>query len=455
MTNKSNSKLPTEQMSRASKIVVFIAALFCSFLLWIYAIGYDSTLFERTFNGIPVEIQGEELLADSKNFMLAPGQKFSSITVVVKGKRSELNELSAQDFRAVVDVSLAEGSGEQQFNIVVYAPNGIEVISQSSMTVRAYVDNFTQKSQLLSVSVDIGNEYLMSEGVTFVDTIANPAAITVSGPASVLDRIEGAYVDFDLEDYPVKDTIYSYGAIELRDKNGNVINDPYVKISDNTAYVTVNVTKQKTVPVDIMFVGGIFENSGEDYPISYISSHSSVSVSGSPSALDAITSVVLEIDETTVNGKQSFEFPIGSMLPEGVSNNSGTSKIVVDVTMPSEFYTREYSIAPENITIENLPEGYEYTVSQGINVTLIGPAEAFEFFDPAMLKASADYRVLKDNMDGTYTAKAKISFGLEHSAIYVLNLGYTVDFTVNEIIPDVLPGEGEDSPMENDLNTAQ
>ena len=447
MTNKPNSKLPAEQMSRTSKIVVFIAALFCAFLLWIYAIGYDSTLFERTFNGIPVEIQGEELLADSKNFMLAPDQKFSSITVVVKGKRSELNELTAQDFRAVVDVSLAEDSGEQEFNIVVYAPNGVEVISQSSMTVRAYVDNFTQKSQLLSVSVDIGNEYLMSEGVTFVDTVANPAAITVSGPASVLDRIEGAYVDFDLDDYPVKDTIYSYGAIELRDKNGNVINDPYVKISDNTAYVTVNVTKQKTIPVDVKFVGGIFGTVGYDYPISYSSSHNSITVSGSPSALDSITSIVLEIDETTINGKETFEFPIGSMLPDGVFNSSGTSKIVVDVEMPSEFYTREYFISPENITIENLPDGYGYTVSEGINVTLKGPSEAFEVFDPSMLKASADYRVIKDNMDGSYTAKVKISFGMEHSAIYVLNLGYSVDFTVNEI-----SGELEGSSEENNLN---
>ncbi len=426
---KNDKKTSPEQMSRVSKVIVFIGALFCALLLWIYAIGYDSTLFERTFNGIPVVIQGEDLLADSKNYMLAPDQSFSSITVVVKGKRSELNELTVDDFRAVVDVSLAEGSGEQEFNIVVYAPNGIEVVSQSSMTVRAYVDNFTQSNQLLSVSVDTGDNYLMSDGVTFVEAVANPAAVTVSGPASVLDKIAGAYVNFDLDGYEISDTVYSYGAIELRDKNGNVIDDQYVSISDKTAYVTINVTKQKTVPVDVVFVGGLSPEG-----INYLASHSAVTVSGSPSALDSITNIVLEIDETEVDGRRSFEFPIGSMLPEGVSNSSGTSKIIVDVIMPAEQYTREYLIAPEAIAIENLPEGYTYSVSQGIKVKLKGPADAFEVFDPTKITAKADFRNITDNMDGSYTADVKISIGLEHSAIYVLNLDYTVDFTISEII---------------------
>jgi len=430
---RNDKKTSPEQMSRISKVIVFIGALFCALLLWIYAIGYDSTLFERTFNGIPVVIQGEDLLADSKNYMLAPDQSFSSITVVVKGKRSELNELTVDDFRAVVDVSLAEGPGEQEFNIVVYAPNGIEVVSQSSMTVRAYVDNFTQSNQLLSVSVDTGDNYLMSDGVTFVETVANPAAVTVSGPASVLDKIAGAYVNFDLDGYEISDTVYSYGAIELRDKNGNVIDDKYVSISDKTAYVTINVTKQKTVPVDVVFVGGLNPEG-----INYLASHSAVTVSGSPSALDSITNIVLEIDETEVDGRQSFEFPIGSMLPEGVSNSSGTSKIIVDVIMPAEQYTREYLIAPEAITIENLPEGYTYSVSRGIKVKLKGPADAFEVFDPAKITATADFRNITDNMDGSYTADVKISFGLEHSAIYVLNLDYTVDFTISEIIPSAM-----------------
>ncbi len=439
MTNKT----PSEKSSRISKLIVFIGSVFCALLLWIYAIGYDSTLFERTFNGIPVVIQGEDLLAESKNFMLAPGQEFSTITVVVKGKRADLNELEPKDFRAVVDVSLAEGAGEQEFNIVVYSPNGIEVVSQSSMTVRAYVDNFTQKNQLLSVSVDIGDDYLMTDGVTFVEAVSNPAAITVSGPAAVIDKIAGAYVDFDLDGSEISDNVYSYGAIELRDKNGKVIKDPYLTVSNNTAYVTVNVTKQKTVPVEVVFVGGAFSSDDKNSGVDYIASHSAITVSGSPSALDSVTSIVLEIDETTVDGKQTFEFPIGSMLPNGVSNTSGTSKILVDVIMPIQQFTREYVIPLEAITVENLPEGYQAVIADEIKVKLKGPAEAFEVFDSSKITATADYRYLTDNMDGTYTARANISIGLEHSAIYVLNLGYTIDFSITEIIPEPLTSETE------------
>lgn len=416
---KQNKRIP-----RIQKAALLVLSIIGAFVLWIYAIGYDSTLFERTFDGVSVVIEGEQALVESKGFTLAREQEFSSITVVAKGKRADLNELDASDFRAVIDVSQSQGAGSQTLNIVVYSPNGIEVISQSSTTATVFVDEFTQRDELLSVSVDTGNNYVMTEGVSFVNAAANPLSVVVSGPASVLDSIEGAYVRFNLDGYEISDNIYGYGAIELRDNAGKIIDNPYVTVSDSTAYVTITVTKQKTVPVRVMFTGGMFEVND----VSVELSAESVMVSGSPDALNAIDELVLTVDETEIDGSAEFEFNVGALLPEGVINDSGISKLTVKVTMP-KLTVRVYRINASDITVINLPEGTEYEINNGVEIKLIGARDAFDTVDPLRFSVTVDFDRVTVEPNGSYSADAKISLGDEYDGIYLLNEAHTVNFT--------------------------
>lgn len=425
-TNKqTQTKAPDERLSRAARITVFVGSILGALLLWIYAIGYDSTLFESTFDGIAVTIEGEEELVSSKNFTLAEGQTFSSITIVAKGKRSDLNELQSSDFRAVVDVSQVEGAGNQTLNIVVYSPNGIEIVSQSSKTVNVFVDEFTQKNELLSVNVDTGDKYVMNDGVTFISAAANPLSVSVSGPKSILDTIEGAYVRFNLDGKTISNDLYGYGAIELRNKKGEVINNPYLSISETTAYVSITVKKQKTIPVKVAFDGGVFDP--DDVTVE--PSESSITISGSPDMVDSIDELVLTIDETVINGSQEFDFYISTMLPKGVQNDSGVSKISVKVTLP-KLGIRYYSISKDKISVNNLPVGNGYELNSEILITVIGIREVLDTIDPDLITATLDFDKVTVEPNGTYTADAVISLGNEFTGVYVQNLDYKVNFTV-------------------------
>ncbi len=419
-------------MSRSAKAAAFVCSLLGALLLWIYAIGYDSTLFDSTFSGVEVEIRGEDILASDKGFTLAEKQYFSSITVVAKGKRSELNELTSDDFKAVVDISKAQKAGDQTLPITVIAPNGIEVVSQSSATVTVFVDEFTQRNDLLSVQVDTGDKYVMHEGVTFVSAVSNPLSVTVSGAKSVLEKVEGAYVNFNLDGYEISENLSGYGKIELRDKDGNVIDNPYISVSDSTAYVSISVAKQKVIPVRVAFVGGMYDVKD----IATTVSNQSVTISGEPQALAAIDELVLEIDETQIDGTQVFEFSIGAELPSGVTNESGVSKVSVTVKMP-ELSVRHYTISAENISVKNLPEGYTFEIKEDLAVTLMGPREAFQNFDNKLMTATLNYDRVTVEEDGSFTAEATIDFGGEHSGIYVQSKTYNVNFTV--IAPTIPP----------------
>ncbi len=426
--NKQSEEANAQQnkrIPRIQKAAVLVLSIIGAFVLWIYAIGYDSTLFERTFDGVAVVIEGEAALAETKGYTLARKQDFSSITVVAKGKRSDLNELESSDFRAVIDVSQSQGAGTQTLNIVVYSPNGIEVISQSSTTATVFVDEFTQRDELISVSVDTGTDYVMTEGISFVNAVANPLSVIVSGPASVLDSIEGAYVRFNLDGYEISDNLYGYGAIELRDRGGKVIDNPYVSVSDSTAYVTVTVTKQKTLPVRVRLTGGLLDIDD----VSVLTSAETIMVSGSPNALEGLDELVIPIDETTIEGDKEFEFSIGSLLPAAVTNESGVSKITVKVTMP-KLSVRTYRIQSDKITVLNLPEGSGYKINSGLDIKVIGAREIFNDIDMKDITASIDFDRVTIEPNGTYTAKADISLGGEYDGVYILNEEYTVNFSV-------------------------
>lgn len=427
MNGNNTADRPAEKgrIKKVARTFALVSAILGALLVWIYAIGYDSTLFERTFSGVEVIISGEEELASKNGYTLAEGQKFSSITVVAKGKRSELNELSSSDFQAVVDISSASQAGETTFNIVVYSPNGIEVVSQSSDTVILYVDEFTQRTDMLSVAVDTGSSYIMTEGVAFVEATANPISVLVTGPKSKLDEIEGAYVRFDLDGVEVSDSIYGLGSIELRDKKGNVIDNPYITISERMAYVTVTVTKQKTVPVRVSLTGGVF--SAED--ITVRTSVESITISGSAGALDAIDELALYIDETAVDGSKTFEFPIAGLLPEGVTNESGISKITATVTLP-KMAVRVYTVGVDSIFVKNLPEGAEYTVAESIDISLMGARDAFDTVDRRAITAYVDFDRLRVNDDGSYSAVPTIDLGEDAEGVYVFGEPETVTFII-------------------------
>ena len=422
------NKRPLEQMSSTAKLIALIGSILGALLLWIYAIGYDSTLFESTFDGITVVVEGEEELKESKGFTLAESYKEFSITVVAKGKRSQLNELKSTDFRAVIDVSLTEEAGEQTFNIVVYSPNGIEVVSQSSTTAKLFVDEFTRLSKPLAVKVDTGDgNAVMSEGVTFFTAVSNPLFVDVYGPKSMLDKIDAAYVKFDLDGHKIDNNISGYGAIELRDKNNKVINNPYITMSESTAHVEIRVTKEKIIPVTVVFTGGL----GYDPVERAIPSVQSVKVTGSPTALDSINTLVLYIDESTVKNTAEFEFPVSSYLPEGVSRDeSSPSVVTVTVNLPAENTAKNFKIKADDIVIEGIDEGMSYKVKNDITVTVVGPKLVLSEVDKELITVTVNYDASEVVIepDGSLTAKATVSLGAEYTGIYVLTKDYLVNF---------------------------
>ncbi len=426
-TEKSQKQLPSDNRTKIGKLVAVLGSFLGALFIWIYAIGYDSTLFERTFNGIEVVFVGEEELRESLGFTLPFEQESFSITVVAKGKRAELNEMQATDFKATIDLSTANEAGEQTFEIVVTAPNGIEIVEQSSTTATLVVDEFTTRPQLLNVNPDKSyytTQY--AEDIVSHKYDVNPKTVVVEGPKSILEQIAEVYIDFDLEGKVITDDIKGWGAIELRDKDGNKINNPYIKLSETTGYFMIEVVKEKTVPVKYAFKGEV-----DFQPLQGVTlSHDSITVQGTSLALANFNEYVITIDETAVGKNTKINHLVA--LPDKISRAEGTpSEIEVKVDLRDGLNTKVFSFSKDEITVKGLPEGASCNIKNNIDITVVGLREVVALLRREKVLVSIDFAQRTPNPDGSFKAEIIIEFAENVVGVYGLNEGKTVSFTVN------------------------
>lgn len=419
----------TRKMSRLSKTLVLLTAVIGAFLVWVYAIGYDNTQYERQFSGIEVEITGQKELKQINNYTLAEGQTISSINIVAKGKKAELNQLNESNFRAVVDISSAVRPGEQTFNITVKSPNGIEVVSQSSSTVILFVDEFTQKT--VKVSYDMP-EYSGTD-IKELQYTVSPEYINVKGPRSKIDEIKAGYVKigFSGEIGDSVDTKTGTGGIELRDESGYTVDNPYFELSETSASYSVTVIRSKTVPVKTAFIGGAFDT-GLATSIVQTSGGAefySIELTGTASALKAIDELVLNVDETTIESKKTFTISeIQTNLPAGVTDgNDILSKAEVTVTLP-KLRSRSYTLSEANVVVTELPEGYDFKVVTKIKITVMGASDAIGDFSADRLTA---YIAYDGSGEGVFTAIPRIVIDEAFTGgVYVAGEIPEISFTV-------------------------
>ncbi|PKM62482.1 MAG: hypothetical protein CVU97_05065, partial [Firmicutes bacterium HGW-Firmicutes-21] len=289
--------------------IVFISAFLGALLLWFYAIGYDSTIFERKITNVPVTVTGLEQLRANREFMLAD-ELVLEITVTVSGKRSVIYGLGAKDLVAVVDVSAVEQAGNNTLPITVTAPNGIGIRDLSSASVILYLDNFITKTVPVNV---IYTDYILPESLKLGETEVNPIVATIEGPAGELERINAAYVQLSLG--VISGPIAAYNQLFLKYDDGALVDNKYIRLSSQEAYVYISVYKEKTVPVVVLLNGGVF--TAESAVITL--SRETITISGSIDLIDSIGQIVIEVDETAFDlGKTATVTRyFSSLLPAG------------------------------------------------------------------------------------------------------------------------------------------
>ena len=406
-----------------SKLTSILLSIAIAFGLWMYVITYVSPGSEETIYNIPVVLDGEAVLKE-RNLMIMDVSN-TSVSMTLSGNRSDLNKVNNQNITLKVDLTQVTAPGERIGLSYTYdfpgdVPDNAFVVENKSPDL-IYVTVEERRTKEVPVEVKwIGSapEGFMSDRE---HKLLDYAYINVDGPASVADLIEKAVIEVDLREQ--RESIDQNFRYTLCDAEGNPVDAQL--ITTNVAEVNLKVKIQRVKEVklrlDVTYGGGATEKN-----TSIEISPATIRVSGGEAVLeelgDELTIGKLNLAEITKSQELAFQIT----LPEGVTNETGTTEASVRIHFTG-LSTREFVL--DDIKIINVPEGMEVDlITQKLTVVLRGPTA-----DVAKIKEE-DVTITVDftgEEAGTNTFKATIHCGEGYETVGAVGT-YAVSATVKQ-----------------------
>lgn len=381
-----------------NKALAFLLSAVVAFGLWLYVITVVSPESEKTYYDIPVVMQNKNILSE-RGMMLVSEEP--NVTLALKSDRTILSDLNESNINVMINLANIEKPGTHQLTYDISYPgniphNEITVMSSSTDLITVKVENRIRKT--VPVVLDYGQS-AVPEGYTADKENAelDYTAIEVSGPESVIEQIEQAIVQVDLNNQTK--TLAGEYQYTLCDKQGNPVDIELVTVNTEKLSLIVKIQKVKEIEVvvDIINGGGA---TTENCTITVDTTH--IQISGADTLLENLDSLTIgTVNLGEIMEDQTLEFPI--VLPEGVTNQTGVEQVTVDIKLPK---LKTKTLRVTAITAANVPVGLNpEIITKALQITVRGPEKLIKSIKETDLSVVVN---LADAQAGIVTMKADV-----------------------------------------------
>ena len=418
-----------------------ILAVVFAFILWLVVYNTDDPTITVPYT-TNVTVENASVVTDmNKCYEVLNGT--NTVSFAVTAKRSVLNKLEDTDFTAVADMNrmIVNEDGDK-------ANVPIEIISKRSNSSLKY----NEKNKYLEVSLEdlmkrrfiitadtsgkVADGYALGEV-----TVTNPNVLNVSGPASIVNKIDSvvATIDVDGMSMNLSDNVIP----ALYDADGQEIDTTKLKLSNTTVTISAKILSVKEIPL-------VFSTSGVPYGdnrvVEISSKPETIKVKGSSTTLNPLSSLNIPGDVLNVSGASediTTTIDISEYLPDGVELVNA-SDATVTVTVRIEAYElKKFNLSTSQINVNGLDSNYDLSFDQStVAVTVSGLKNDLNKLNTSQLSASIDVTDL-----GVGTHQVNLDLNLDED-----NYAYQT-ITVTIEIKDKTKDDSEntdDNSSEND-----
>ena len=418
-----------------------ILAVVFAFILWLVVYNTDDPTITVSYT-TNVTVENASVVTDmNKCYEVLNGT--NTVSFAVTAKRSVLNKLEDTDFTAVADMNrmIVNEDGDK-------ANVPIEIISKRSNSSLKY----NEKNKYLEVSLEdlmkrrfiitadtsgkVADGYALGEV-----TVTNPNVLNVSGPASIVNKIDSvvATIDVDGMSMNLSDNVIP----ALYDADGQEIDTTKLKLSNTTVTISAKILSVKEIPL-------VFSTSGVPYGdnrvVEISSKPETIKVKGSSTTLNPLSSLNIPGDVLNVSGASediTTTIDISEYLPDGVELVNA-SDATVTVTVRIEAYElKKFNLSTSQINVNGLDSNYDLSFDQStVAVTVSGLKNDLNKLNTSQLSASIDVTDL-----GVGTHQVNLDLNLDED-----NYAYQT-ITVTIEIKDKTKDDSEntdDNSSEND-----
>lgn len=395
-----------------------ILAVVFAFILWLVVYNTDDPTVTVSYTTNVTVENASAVTEMNKCYEVLNGT--NTVTFAVTAKRSVLNKLEDTDFTAVADMNrmIVNEEGDE-------ANVPIEITSKRSNSSLKY----NGKNKYLQVSLEdlmkrrfiitadtsgkVADGYALGEV-----TVTNPNVLNVSGPASIVNKIDSvvATIDVDGMSMNLSDNVIP----ALYDADGQEIDTTKLKLSNTTVTISAKILSVKEIPL-------VFSTTGVpygDYRVVEISSKpETIKVKGSSTTLNPLSSLMIPADVLNVSGARediTTTIDVSEYLPDGVELVNA-SDATVTVTVRIEAYeSKKFNLNTSQITVNGLDTDYDLSFEQStVAVTVSGLKNNLNMLTVSQLNASID---VTDLGVGTHQVNLELSLDEDNYAYQTITI---------------------------------
>ncbi|MFV9568329.1 YbbR-like domain-containing protein [Thermoanaerobacter mathranii] len=334
-----------------------LLSLVLAFLLWLYVMGEENPEIPYEISSVPVKLINSDIL--EKKGLIILDEKNYTVNVKIKGRRSDVLNIAAQNISAFADLSRVNSKGTNVIPVTVEGlPRNVSLVSINPPEIKVEIDKIEKTQMPVAIKI-IGN---VMEGYAMQSAVPTPGEVLVIGPESKVNLIKNVIAGVNVS-YKKGDIKISVPVVAV-DREGKEVKG--VTITPNLVEVYVSVNKSIRVPV----VPKIFGKPMEGYMISLINVLPEyVYITGDETVLNTIKSIsTKQIDISGKNEPVTESVPFD--LPDGVKlvKSDINAKVYVDI---QKIATKEIAIS--NIDIRGAEEKNVVIQNPELVVTVAGP----------------------------------------------------------------------------------
>lgn len=371
-------------------------------ILWLIVVNVDDPVTTKKFKNIPVQILSERLISDAGEIYEVL-DKSDSVTVTVKAKRSVVEALSEEDFRATADIAerISENSIPIRVVVTKYTDKIADIYLQNN-TVKISVEEKINKE--IPVEIQLSGE--TADGYTVGTVSVNPQVIEITGPYSAVFGVEKVVVPVAVDGAVEDINLTAEG--EYYGNNNNIIHNSRIEGNSSNIQVNVHLLHTKSIDLNLVTEG----SPAADYwcqDIQY--TPTTITIAGEPKDLEKINTLDIPASELNIAGaKENIvkEIDVTGYLPEGIIVCDGEEKKIKVTVVISALDGKEFKIPLSEVDILNTPSGVDTVLDETKTVSVIvkGSSEAINSLSINDIKISVD---IKNKAVGVHNIQALVT----------------------------------------------
>ena len=390
-----------------------LASVAIAFLIWLVVGNINDPIIQKVYSNVKVNITNGSYI-ESRGMTYRLDSNYQTVSVTLRGNSSKVTKRNDD---IVVEADLTQIVDMDSTPVMVPVTVKCKDISAENITVSPItipIEIEERETKDFMIAVNYGDS-VPGAGYEVGKIYTNPEKISVSGPESIIDKIDRVVANVSVEGMTVNSS--KKANLIIYDKNQEIMSDKemqYLTFDIGDSKVDVYVELWSTVS-GVTFTCDPKGTPANGYAVSKIvTTPSEISLAGTEEALETLkkNGNQIEIPSRLVdigNARETVECKIdlAEILPSGTKTVSNQAESIIVEVGILPLGSKQISLPTQNIQALNLTGELQTVFTDtALTVTVRGKEEDLKNVTAASIKASIDCSGLDE---GTYNLPVTIT----------------------------------------------